>query len=276
MSVGGPIGVFDSGFGGLTILKQFKAALPDYNFLYFGDNARTPYGNRSFENVYDLTLKGVRFLFGLGCPLVILACNTASAKALRSIQQNDLEHLAPSNRVLGVVRPTTEAIGEYTRNNQVGILATKGTVSSESYLIEIHKFFPDINVVQEACPIWVSLVENGELENDGTDYFVERHLSRLFTKNLEIDTVVLACTHFPLLMSTIKKYLPGKVKVLDQGALVSDRLADYLKRHPEIEMRLERGGQIQFLTTEKSENFDHHAKIFYGHGIQSEQIHLDH
>ena len=276
MDTKGPIGVFDSGFGGLTILREFINVLPDYDFLYLGDNARTPYGNRSFNNVYDLTLKGVNYLFDQGCPLVILACNTASAKALRSIQQNDLEDIAPSNRVLGVVRPTTEAIGKYTNNNQIGILATNGTVSSESYLIEINKFFPEIDVVQEACPMWVSLVENGELGNDGTNFFVKRHISNLLKKNPQIDTVVLACTHFPLLINAIRKYLPKKIKIVEQSTLVSNRLVNYLERHADLDSRISREGQVIFLTTENSEQFNQYATIFYKKQLKSKQIHLEH
>ncbi|HRQ50368.1 MAG TPA: glutamate racemase, partial [Agriterribacter sp.] len=239
-----PIGVFDSGYGGLTILREFIQVLPQYDYLYLGDNARAPYGPRSFETVYRYTLQCVRWLFARGCPLVIVACNTASAKALRTIQQNDLPHINPKNRVLGVIRPTTETIGTFTRSNEVGILATAGTVLSGSYLIETKKFFPQVNVYQEACPMWVPLVENNEYAGPGADYFVERHVKHLLGKGKRIDTVLLACTHYPLLKNKIRQYLPGHVSLLSQGEIVAKSLADYLKRHPETESRCSKQGIV--------------------------------
>ncbi len=274
MSQIGPIGVFDSGYGGLTILTEIKKQLPEYDFVYLGDNARSPYGNRSFENVYDLTLRGVKYLFHMDCPLVILACNTASAKALRSIQQNDLPKIAPMNRVLGVVRPTVEAIGSYTKNNDVGILATEGTVSSRSYVIELNEFFPEIDVVQEACPMWVSLVENNERDNAGVEYFVERHISNLIQNHPSMDVVVLACTHFPILIDSIRKCLDPEVKILEQGEIVAEKLEDYLLRHPEINERCTKNGELSFFTTDDPSKFDHQANLFSGIQLKSTKVSL--
>lgn len=256
------IGVFDSGFGGLTILRELRRALPDYDFAYLGDNARAPYGTRSFETIYKYTLQAVTELFALGAPLVILACNTASAKALRTIQQKDLERLAPGNRVLGIVRPTAETIGNYSKSGHIGIFATPGTVSSGSYLIEIGHFFPELSVTQHACPLWVPLVENGELASEGTRFFVRRDVEALFEADPAIDTVLLACTHYPLLEGLIREFLPKEVTLLSQGGIVAERTVDYLKRHPEIETRLSRGGMTRFWTTDTAEFFERGAGLF--------------
>ena len=225
-SIPGPIGVFDSGYGGLTILSKIREALPEYDYMYLGDNARTPYGTRSFEIVYEFTLEAVTKLFEMGCHLVILACNTASAKALRSIQINDLPHLDPARRVLGVIRPTVESIDGITRSRHVGVLATAGTIKSESYPLEVHKLFPDIRVTGEACPLWVPLVENNEAQGDGTDYFIRKYIDELLAKDKEIDTVILGCTHYPLLLPKIKKYMPGHITTVTQGELVAESLKD--------------------------------------------------
>ena len=270
-----PIGVFDSGYGGLTILKEFIHTLPQYDYLYLGDNARTPYGPRSFETVYRYSLQCVKWLFAQGCPLVILACNTASAKALRTIQQNDLPIINSENRVLGVIRPTTEKIGALTSTKEVGILATAGTVLSGSYLIETEKFYPDVKVYQEACPMWVPLVENNEYESSGADYFVEKHVRNLLDKGKQIDTVLLACTHYPLLKNKIKKYLPYGIHLLSQGEIVANSLVDYLKRHPEIENRCSKEGVVKFYTTDSTEDFDAHAATFFGKPIQSEHVSVE-
>ena len=234
----GSIGVFDSGYGGLTVLKEIVRKLPQYDYIYLGDNSRAPYGNRSFETVYHYTLQCVQWLFNQGCPLVILACNTASAKALRTIQQNDLPKIDPDKRVLGVIRPTSEIIGKYTKNKKVGILATKGTVQSQSYVIEINKFFPNVHVEQEACPMWVPLVENKEHESHGADYFIRKNINELLRKDRNIDTILLACTHYPLLKKKIEEYVPVDVTILSQGEIVANSLADYLERHPEIEQQI--------------------------------------
>ena len=231
-----PIGVFDSGYGGLTVLKEITAKLPQYDYIYLGDNGRAPYGNRSFETIYQYTWQCVQWFFAQGCPLVVLACNTASAKALRSIQQKDLPMYASDKKVLGVIRPTTEVIGNYSKNKKVGILATNGTVESQSYPIEIHKFFPDVKVYQLACPIWVPLVENNEYKNDGADYFIEKNIKQIMMQDAGIDTILLACTHYPLLIDKIKKYLPAGVTVIAQGEIAAASLAAYLQRHTEIEI----------------------------------------
>src|SRR5262245_45051943 len=263
-----PIGIFDSGYGGLTVLKEIVNKLPQYDYIYLGDNARAPYGNRSFTTVYHYTLQCVKWFFEQGCPLVILACNTASAKALRTIQQHDLQTIAPDKRVLGVIRPTTELIGQYTKSNKVGNLATNGTVQSESYVIEIEKFYPDVEVVQEACPMWVPLVENNEYESHGADYFIKKHIHQLLKREPLIDTVLLACTHYPLLLKKITEYTPVDIKVLTQGEIVANSLADYLHRHPEIDSRLEQSRTIEFYTTDSAEDFDSHAAIFYGRPVK--------
>lgn len=270
-----PIGVFDSGYGGLTILKEIVNKLPQYDYLYLGDSARAPYGNRSFDTVYHYTLQCVKWFFEQGCSLVILACNTASAKALRTIQQNDLPGIAPGKRVLGVIRPTAEIIGKFSETKSVGILATNGTVASESYPMEINKFFPGLKVHQEACPMWVPLVENNEHENNGADYFVKKNLQNIFEKGEDIDVILLACTHYPLLKEKIEEYLPVGVKLLSQGEIVAESLADYLQRHPEIENLCSRGGQRTFYTTDSTEDFDNHATVFFGKQVKSKHVDLD-
>lgn len=271
-----PIGVFDSGYGGLTVLKEILKKLPQYDYLYLGDNARAPYGNRSFETVYRYTLQCVDWFFRQGCPLVILACNTASAKALRTIQQNDLPVMDSghngANRVLGVIRPTTEIIGQFTQTKKVGILATSGTVQSESYPIEIGKFYPDITVYQEACPMWVPIVENNEYDKPGADYFVKKHIDRIMTTDREIDTLLLACTHYPLLREKILEALPAGITVLSQGEIVADSLKEYLQRHSGMETRCSKGGTRSFFTTDSTEDFDNHASIFFGEKVSSNSL----
>jgi glutamate racemase len=267
-----PIGVFDSGYGGLTVLKEIVSRLPQYDYIYLGDNARAPYGNRSFETVYHYTLECVKWFFEQGCSLVILACNTASAKALRTIQQNDLPKIAPGKRVLGVIRPTTEIIGNHTESGCVGILATNGTVVSGSYPIEIEKIFPGINVFQEACPMWVPLVENNEYAGHGADFFVRKNLSAIFKKEPKIDVVLLACTHYPLLMEKIQEYLPVGVKLISQGEIVAESLISYLDRHPEIEAVCSKNQQRLFYTTDDTEDFDNHATIFFGEAVRSKHV----
>ena len=269
-----PIGIFDSGYGGLTVLKEITAKLPQYDYIYLGDNARSPYGNRSFETVYEYTLQCVKWFFNQGCPLVILACNTASAKALRSIQQNDLAKIDASKRVLGVIRPTTEIIGTFTKTGNVGILATNGTVISNSYPIEIEKFYPDINVFQEACPMWVPLVENNEYNSPGADYFIQKNINSLLQQSPDIDTILLACTHYPLLMDKIKKALPANVTVLSQGEIVADSLENYLLHHLEIEAKCSKNGEVSFFTTDSPGDFDAHAAIFYGKPVKSAHLSL--
>lgn len=270
-----PIGVFDSGYGGLTVLKEIVSNLPQYDFIYLGDNARAPYGNRSFETVYHYTLQCVKWFFSQGCPLVILACNTASAKALRTIQQNDLPRIASDKKVLGVIRPTTEIIGLYTESGHVGILATNGTVNSNSYPIEISKFYPQIIVHQEACPMWVPLVENNEYSGHGADYFIKKNIASLFTKDVSIDAILLACTHYPLLTKKIEEYLPVGVKLLSQGEIVADSLADYLMRHSEIESKCSKNGKLAFYTTDSDEDFDNHGSVFFGKNVKSQHIDLE-
>lgn len=269
-----PIGVFDSGYGGLTVFKELVQRLPQYDFLYLGDNARAPYGTRSFETVYKYTLECVQWLFHQSCPLIILACNTASAKALRTIQQNDLPRLNPKGRVLGVIRPTSEIIGTYSKTGSIGILATTGTVQSNSYAIEIGKFFPGLQIAQEACPMWVPLIENNEHEGPGADYFVARNTRQLLAQHPDIDTVLLACTHYPLLREKIKANLPGHVQVVSQGEIVAASLADYLSRHPEIESQLTQGSQRRFFTTDAAEDFNSHATAFFGHAVTAEHVDL--
>jgi len=269
-----PIGIFDSGYGGLTVFRSIVEQLPQYDYMYLGDNARAPYGPRSFETVYRYTLESVKWFFDQGCPLVILACNTASAKALRSIQQKDLPGLAPQNRVLGVIRPTAEVIGKESASGKVGILATKGTVNSESYLLEIGHFFPGLKVVQQACPMWVPLIENNEHRSLGAEFFIEKEVKNLLAKEPEIDTVLLACTHYPLIQEQIKKYLPPQTKLISQGDLVAQSLADYLHRHPEMEQRITKQGNRTFYTTDDAADFDSHAAYFYGEPVSSKQIYL--
>ncbi len=258
----GAIGVFDSGYGGLTILDKIRGKMPEYDYIYLGDNARTPYGTRSFEVVYNFTLQAVRKLFELGCPLVILACNTASAKALRSIQQIDLPQIAPWKRVLGVIRPTVECIGEMTTTRHIGVLATTGTIKSESYPLEVRKLFPDITITGEACPMWVPLVENNESQSEGADYFIRQHIERLLQKDPLIDTILLGCTHYPLLMDKIRKFTPSHIRIIAQGEYVAESLQDYLKRHPEMDNLCSQGGTCRFLTTESEQKFKESASIF--------------
>ena len=269
-----PIGVFDSGYGGLTILKEFVARMPEYDFIYLGDNARAPYGNRSFETVYEYTLQCVQKLFDMGCRLVILACNTASAKALRTIQQHDLPAIDSQRRVLGVIRPTSEVVGRLTTTNQVGIFATSGTVNSGSYEIEIEKFFPHIRVFQEACPMWVPMVEYNEFDKPGADYFIQQHINRLLNKSDEIDTIILGCTHYPLLLPKIKQYLPPHIKVIAQGEIVTDSLMNYLQRHPEMDNMCSKSKSLSFFTTDSTAIFDEHAAIFFGQEVHSVHIHI--
>lgn len=262
LSYTGPIGVFDSGYGGLTILDKIRTQMPEYDYLYLGDNARTPYGPRSFEVVYEFTLQAVKKLFELGCPLVILACNTASAKALRTIQQTNLPTIDPTRRVLGVIRPTVECIGSLTDSRHVGILATTGTIKSESYLLELQKLYPEITVTGEACPMWVPLVENNEYHTEGADYFVQKHIHNLLEKDPAIDTFILGCTHYPLLLEKIKQFTPPHIRIVAQGEYVARSLQDYLYRHPEMDERCTKQGSCRFLTTESEEKFEESASIF--------------
>jgi glutamate racemase len=270
-----PIGIFDSGYGGLTILDAIRRRLPEYDYLYLGDNARTPYGIRSFEIVYEYTLQAVQKLFEAGCPLIILACNTASAKALRTIQQKDLSRIDPQKRVLGVIRPTVENIGALTRTRHVGVLGTPGTISSASYPLEIQKLFPDITVTGEACPLWVPLVENGEHDKEGADYFVRQHLDAILEKDSSIDTLILGCTHYPLLINKIKKYLSPRIRLVSQGKYVAASLADYFFRHPEIEQRCSTGNACRFLTTESEDKFAAMASVFLQDTLRVERINLE-
>lgn len=268
----GPIGIFDSGYGGLTVFREIVRKLPQYDYVYLGDNARVPYGTRSFETVYAYTKECVEKLFEMDCHLVVLACNTASAKALRTIQQRDLPKRADLRKVLGVIRPTTEVIGRHTQTRHVGILATPGTVKSMSYPIEIRKFYPDLSVYQQACPLWVPLVENAELDSLGTSYFVERDINNLLRQSPDIDTVILACTHYPLLYPLVRRFLPDHIHLLSQGELVADSLANYLLRHPEIEKLCTKGGDIRFFTTDNAADFEEKAKTFYGKPIKAQEV----
>lgn len=271
----GPIGVFDSGYGGLTILSEFQSLMPQYDFCYLGDNSRAPYGSRSYDIVYEFTKQAVLALFEQGCNLVILACNTASAKALRTIQQKDLPLIAPNKRVLGVIRPTVENIGNMTQSRHVGILGTTGTIQSESYPIEIHKLFPDITVTGEACPMWVSLVENNKIESEGADYFIKENLNNILSKDPLIDTLILGCTHYPLLLHKIKEFLPSGVTPIPQGALVAASLADYLRRHPEMDAACTKGGVTRYMTTENPLKFSEAASIFLKKDITVERLDLE-
>jgi glutamate racemase len=270
-----PIGIFDSGYGGLTVIKEIVNQLPGYDYIYLGDNARSPYGNRSFDSVYQYTLQCVKWFFKKGCSLVILACNTASAKALRTIQQNDLPGIDPAKRVLGVIRPTAEIIGNISETKSVGVLATNGTVASLSYPMEIAKFFPDIRVYQEACPMWVPLVENNEHNTHGADFFVKKNLDNIFEKGNDIDVLLLGCTHYPLLREKIEEYMPVTVKLVSQGEIVARSLADYLVRHPEIEKLCSKQKHREFYTTDSTEDFDNHATLFYGEMINSKHVDLE-
>lgn len=274
-NIPGPIGVFDSGYGGLTILDKIREALPEYDYIYLGDNARAPYGTRSFEVVYEFTRQAVNKLFDIGCHLVILACNTASAKALRSIQMNDLPKIDPARRVLGVIRPTVECIGDISKNRHIGVLATAGTIKSESYPLEIHKLFPDIQVSGVACPMWVSLVENNESQNDGADYFIRKYIDQLLSKDPQIDTVILGCTHFPLLLPKIRQYIANDIGVISQGEYVAESLKDYLRRHPEMDAKCTKNGNCQFYTTEAEEKFSESASTFLNRQISVKHISLE-
>ncbi len=269
-----PIGVFDSGFGGLTVLKEIVKELPQNDFLYLGDNARAPYGSRSFETVYEYTLECVKHLFDKGCHLVVLACNTASAKALRTIQQKDLPLLAPNKRVLGVIRPTTEIIGNYTQSGNVGILGTSGTISSGSYLVEIEKFFPALKVFQQACPMWVPLIENNEFNNSGADYFIKKYVDALFQQQENIDALILACTHYPLILDKIINYLPQNVNILSQGTIVAKSLREYLVRHPDLNNNCSKQQSVSFYTTDLTSTFDESASLFYGQPVKSKHLAL--
>lgn len=271
----GPIGIFDSGYGGLTIFDKIKEAMPGYDYIYLGDNARSPYGPRSFEVVYRFTRQAVVKLFSEGCQLVILACNTASAKALRTMQQKDLPGLDPNRRILGVIRPTVELINDVSHTKHVGVLGTTGTISSGSYSMEIEKMFPHIKVTGEACPMWVPLVENNEFNSRGADYFVKKHLNRILMADPEIDTLILGCTHYPLLMNKIKAFLPKGITVFAQGEHVAVSLQDYLVRHPEMDAKLTKGGYSRFLTTESASKFSEAASVFLRDNIQVEQINID-
>ena len=271
----GPIGVFDSGYGGLTILDKIREVLPEYDYIYLGDNARAPYGTRSFEVVYEFTRQAVNKLFDMGCHLVILACNTASAKALRSIQMNDLPQIDPARRVLGVIRPTVECVGEISKNQHIGVLATAGTIKSESYPLEIHKLFPEIQVSGTACPMWVSLVENNESQDEGADYFIRKYINQLLSKDPQIDTVILGCTHFPILLPKIRQYIPDHISVITQGEYVAESLKDYLKRHPEMDAKCTKNGNCQFYTTEAEEKFSESASTFLKQQISVKHITLE-
>lgn len=269
-----PIGIFDSGFGGLTVFKSIAQKLPQYNYIYLGDNARSPYGDHSFKTVYQYTLQCVEWLFAKGCPLVILACNTASAKALRNIQQLDLPTKNPDKKVLGVIRPTAEVIANYSKTQNIGVMGTRGTVNSNSYAIEINHFFPHAKVHQQACPMWVPLIENGEHLNAGADFFVDEYIQQLLRKSAAIDCVLLACTHYPLLIPKIEQHLPKHIKVIAQGDIVADSLADYLKRHTEIESKLAKNSKRIFYTSGDVLAFDEHASMFLGEKIKAQKMDL--
>jgi glutamate racemase len=269
-----PIGIFDSGYGGLTVLKEICSLMPSYDYIYLGDNARAPYGSLDFRIVYEYTLQCVQWFFAQGCPLVILACNTASAKALRTIQQNDLAKMDATKRVLGVIRPTSEVINDYTQNNHVGIMATSGTVLSESYVIEIEKFHPEIQVTQEACPQWVQLVEQGKHHTSFADEPVQKHINQLLSKDKHIDCILLACTHYPLLLQKIKQFVPADIKVISQGVIVAKSLVQYLDNHPEIDEKCSKNAQKMFFTTGNENDFNSHATDFFGEPILVSTIKL--
>ena len=270
-NLSGPIGVFDSGFGGLTILDGIRHKMPQYDYIYLGDNARAPYGTRSFDVVYEFTLQAVKKLFSLGCPLVILACNTASAKALRSIQQQYLPFHAPDRRVLGVIRPTAEVVGVLSKTKHIGVLATEGTIKSESYKLEIEKLYPGTTVVGQACPMWVSLVENNEFDKPGADYFVKDSIDKLLAQDSQIDTIILGCTHYPLLMRKILKYCPEEIKLVPQGHYIAESLEDYLHRHGEMDRRITTGGSCQYFTTESRTKFRESASVFLQEDVEVER-----
>lgn len=270
----GSIGIFDSGVGGLSILKEIRNLLPHYDYLYLGDNARAPYGTRSFDSVYQYTLEAVTWMFGMGCPLVILACNTASAKALRTIQQKDLAKIASNNRVLGVIRPTTESISQYTKSRHIGILATSGTVKSDSYLIEIARYSPDIQIVQQACPMWVPLIENNEHLSEGGFFFIEKYIRQILLKDDKIDALLLACTHYPLLIPAISSIIPPHIRLISQGTLVAEKLKDYLLRHSDIEQRCLKGNLVRYFTTEDKNDFSEKARLFMDEPVAAQTIQL--
>ena len=272
----GPIGVFDSGYGGLTILHGIRQLLPQYDYLYLGDNARAPYGARSFDVVYEFTRQAVVRMFEMGCHLIILGCNTASAKALRTIQQRDLPQIDPNRRVLGIIRPTAEVIGSITHNGHVGIFATEGTIRSESYTLEIHKLFPDIKVSGVACPFWVPLVEYNEADSPGADYFVKKRVDQLLRMDPDIDTIILGCTHYPLLLPKIHKYVPRGIRIISQGEYVAESLRQYFGRHPEIEQRCTQGGAVRYLTTENPGKFKESAQLFLHEQVEVESVIIDH
>ena len=270
----GPIGIFDSGYGGLTILHGIRQLLPQYDYLYLGDNARAPYGTRSFDVVYEFTRQAVIRLFEMGCHLVILGCNTASAKALRSIQQKDLPKLDAERRVLGVIRPTAEVIGQLTQTRHVGIFATEGTIRSESYNLEIQKLFPDVQVSGVACPFWVPLVEYNEADSPGADYFVKKRIDQLLHLDPNIDTVILGCTHYPLLLPKIHKYMPRGIRIVSQGEYVAEALQQYFMRHPDMEQRCTQNGKVRYLTTENPEKFKEQAQVFLNEPVKVDKITL--
>jgi glutamate racemase len=271
-----PIGVFDSGYGGLTVLKELVNVMPEYDFLYLGDNARTPYGTRSFNVVYDYSLQAVKYLFNQNCPLIIIACNTASAKALKNIQQLDLPTISKDRRVLGVIRPSVEKVAEITKNGHVGVLGTVGTVVSESYPMELRNWSKKrvISTVQEACPMWVPIVENNEIYSEGAEFFIKQNIQNILKKDKNLDTLVLGCTHYPLLLKVIKKYTPENIAILEQGQIVAEKLVDYLKKHTQIEKRISKNGKIVFQTTESTEIFENKAALFMGQNLKAESIHL--
>lgn len=271
----GPIGIFDSGYGGLTILHGLRQLLPQYDYMYLGDNARAPYGSRSFEVVYKFTRQAVLKLFSMGCHLVILGCNTASAKALRSIQQRDIPELDLTRRVLGIIRPTAEVIGNITKSNHVGLLATEGTIKSQSYDLEIAKLWPDIKVSGVACPLWAAIVEANEADSPGADYFVKKRIEQLMRKDADIDTIILGCTHYPLLMNSIVKNLPDGVRVVPQGMYVAESLKNYLKRHQDVDKMITQGGTCQYLTTESEEKFKESAQIFLHEKVEVKHVDLE-
>ena len=270
----GPIGIFDSGYGGLTVLKSIQNLLPNYDCIYLGDNARAPYGARSFEVINQYTLEAVEYLFNQNCPIVILACNTSSAKALRNIQKNILPNKYPNKKVLGVIRPTTEEVGHFTKSGYVGIMGTAGTIVSNSYPIEISKLFPNVHVVQQSCPMWVPLVENNTFLEEGGQYYIKKYIDELLEKEPRIDTVVLACTHYPILKESIEKFLPEEVKLFDQGDLVADKLIEYFKRHSIIDDQISKSGNIEIFTTEESDKFDDHLNLFYNSNYSSNTVQI--
>lgn len=270
----GAIGIFDSGYGGLTVLSGIRAIMPGYDYIYLGDNARAPYGNRSFERVYEFTLEAVKWFFSQGCHLVILACNTASAKALRTIQQANLPAIDPQRRVLGVIRPTAESVEGLSNTGHIGVLGTEGTIQSRSYEIEIKKLHPHLTVTGEACPMWVPLVENREYDKPGADYFVKQHIKRLLERDPLIDTIILGCTHYPLLMQKINQYLPENVKAIAQARYIAESLNDYLKRHPEMDKKCTKNGTVKYYTTESPGKFKQLASLFLNEQIDAGQTTL--